>query len=310
MYYLLLVLGLACMATGMFIVGFAVPSRETTFGSALLVVGAVTFTGGLIAIGLAATVSELRRVVTALKARIPVASRPLRPVDRKDGAEKRPGPPRMAPPQRPVADTPNPVPARAPAAPPPSAEAPLAATSPMPSTPTPPGLRDSGPEWLRRAIAEIESTPAPAATSTGAGYFRDEARPAEAWPRLGASPGGPEPPREEKPAPPRSLFDMAWDRPRQANESNKAEQRAESPVEPKPHAEARPGPVGPSAPQPAAASAPPRPEPRPAVLKSGVIDEMAYTLFADGSIEANMPDGTMRFGSIEELREHLETHES
>jgi hypothetical protein len=50
-----------------------------------------------------------------------------------------------------------------------------------------------------------------------------------------------------------------------------------------------------------------RPEPRPAsVLKSGVIDEMAYTLFTDGSIEAQMPDGTMRFGSIEELRRHLD----
>ena len=42
------------------------------------------------------------------------------------------------------------------------------------------------------------------------------------------------------------------------------------------------------------------------ILKSGVIDEMAYTLFTDGSIEANMPDGTMRFASIEELRQHIE----
>ena len=50
-----------------------------------------------------------------------------------------------------------------------------------------------------------------------------------------------------------------------------------------------------------------RPEPRPvSVLKSGVIDEMAYTLFTDGSIEAQMPDGTMRFASIEELRRHLD----
>jgi hypothetical protein len=50
-----------------------------------------------------------------------------------------------------------------------------------------------------------------------------------------------------------------------------------------------------------------RPEPRPvSVLKSGVIDEMAYTLFTDGSIEAQMPDGTIRFASIEELRQHLD----
>ena len=40
-----------------------------------------------------------------------------------------------------------------------------------------------------------------------------------------------------------------------------------------------------------------------------MIDEMAYTLFTDGSIEAQMPDGTMRFSSIEELRRHLDQHE-
>ncbi len=54
----------------------------------------------------------------------------------------------------------------------------------------------------------------------------------------------------------------------------------------------------------------PRPEPRPlSILKSGVIDEMAYTLFNDGSIEAQMPDGTMRFSSIDELRRHLDQND-
>jgi hypothetical protein len=42
------------------------------------------------------------------------------------------------------------------------------------------------------------------------------------------------------------------------------------------------------------------------ILKSGVIDEMAYTLYSDGSIEAELPQGTMRFGSITELRAYLE----
>ena len=55
---------------------------------------------------------------------------------------------------------------------------------------------------------------------------------------------------------------------------------------------------------------PPPPEQRPiAILKSGVIDGMAYTLYTDGSIEAELPQGTMRFGSIEELRAHLENTE-
>jgi hypothetical protein len=43
-----------------------------------------------------------------------------------------------------------------------------------------------------------------------------------------------------------------------------------------------------------------------AILKSGVVDGMGYTLYVDGSIEAVLPQGTLRFASIEELRSHLE----
>jgi hypothetical protein len=64
----------------------------------------------------------------------------------------------------------------------------------------------------------------------------------------------------------------------------------------------------------AAAPAPERPaptapseEPAPVtVLKSGVVDGMAYSLYSDGSIEAQMPEGMMRFASIDELRSHLD----
>jgi hypothetical protein len=41
------------------------------------------------------------------------------------------------------------------------------------------------------------------------------------------------------------------------------------------------------------------------ILKSGVIEGMAYTLYSDGSIEAELPQGIMRFATIEELRNHL-----
>ncbi len=43
-----------------------------------------------------------------------------------------------------------------------------------------------------------------------------------------------------------------------------------------------------------------------AILKSGVVDGMGYTLYVDGSIEAELPQGTLRFASINELRAHLE----
>jgi len=42
------------------------------------------------------------------------------------------------------------------------------------------------------------------------------------------------------------------------------------------------------------------------ILKSGVINAMAYILYSDGSIEAQLPQGTLRFGSITELRNHIE----
>jgi len=43
------------------------------------------------------------------------------------------------------------------------------------------------------------------------------------------------------------------------------------------------------------------------VLKSGVVEGMAYTLYSDGSIEAQLPQGTLRFGSIVALRNHIES---
>jgi hypothetical protein len=111
----------------------------------------------------------------------------------------------------------------------------------------------------------------------------------------------PEPARQE---PPRPEQRPEPSRPEARPEPPRIEQRPEpfraEPTRPEPtrHEAARPEPVHPE---------PIRPDPRPlSVLKSGVIDEMAYTLFTDGSIEAQLPDGTMRFASIEELRRHLD----
>jgi hypothetical protein len=51
----------------------------------------------------------------------------------------------------------------------------------------------------------------------------------------------------------------------------------------------------------------PAPPPAPvSVLKSGVVDGMAYTLYSDGSIVAQLPEGTLRFASITELRNHID----
>lgn len=42
------------------------------------------------------------------------------------------------------------------------------------------------------------------------------------------------------------------------------------------------------------------------VLRSGVVNGMAYSLYSDGAIDARLPEGVMRFASIDQLRAHLD----
>ncbi len=71
-------------------------------------------------------------------------------------------------------------------------------------------------------------------------------------------------------------------------------------------------PIAPVLPAPAAPVV--RPGPKPAapqngaantVYRSGVIDGMAYTLFMDGSIQAELPQGTVKFTNIDDLQKYL-----
>jgi hypothetical protein len=90
------------------------------------------------------------------------------------------------------------------------------------------------------------------------------------------------------------LFDAFW--PKDMRRAKQAAEQPGSAAEPAPS-------VGPNGSAPA-------PQPpdyqQVSILKSGVVDGMAYTLYSDGSIEAQLPQGTMRFGSITDLRNHLE----
>jgi hypothetical protein len=95
------------------------------------------------------------------------------------------------------------------------------------------------------------------------------------------------------------LFDVVWPdvRSKQAPSAEPAPPRAE--MRPEVRSEVRPEP-------PARPREEPRAERPSAILKSGVIDGMGYTLYADGSIEAELPQGTVRFASVDALRAHLE----
>lgn len=63
-----------------------------------------------------------------------------------------------------------------------------------------------------------------------------------------------------------------------------------------------------AAPEPEPAARPEPEEPR--ILKSGIVGGMAYTLYSDGSIQADLPDGVVRFASLQELRDHVAQSQS
>jgi hypothetical protein len=128
---------------------------------------------------------------------------------------------------------------------------------------------------------------------------RTEARAAEPLtPDLLSPELRPGPATAADPAP--ATFDDAWpkaDRPRPVDVAPRRGPRA-----PSTFGEAQSAAVAPSSGHPP----PPQEQPPVTVLKSGVVDGMAYSLYSDGSIEAQMPEGMMRFASIDELRSHLE----
>jgi hypothetical protein len=126
--------------------------------------------------------------------------------------------------------------------------------------------------------------------------LRPTARPEQPMPRAT--------PQAEAPSD-KDEFDLVWpDRaaPGQPAESGRREAAPDMPPPSFRPRESRPADRRPeSAPKPAA-------ERGPAILKSGVIDGMPYTLYADGSIEAELPQGTVKFASVDALRAHLERH--
>jgi hypothetical protein len=141
-------------------------------------------------------------------------------------------------------------------------------------------------------------SPAPAAGADLSQVLAEPpAEPAPAQPRVEPAPATPPPgdpfaparadPQRRAGARERS-FDSVW---------------APEPAKSAPAA-ARPAPEAPRESEAVAIRAPREPQ-AVSVLKSGVIEGMAYTLYSDGSIEADLPQGMMRFPSIDALRRHL-----
>jgi hypothetical protein len=309
MYAFLLILGAVIAAAGVVLIGPGLPFGGRDYDASIVTPGAVAIVGGLVLIGLALAVRVLGRIEKAL------AARPLpHPVLQEEAA---------APAAEEPADA---APARIPFPPKPVAEpAPL----PEPAAATPRVLpEDAALERLREkfpTLVRLENAPvvedADVSLSPKPSIRADEVV-AEASSAVARQTNGATPPRIEprlevqarpanRPAQPKN-FEAFWPK------KQRPGQEAPAPAANQPAAQ-QPLPVEPVlTPEPVQFQfREPAPEPRPvapapeapttvSILKSGVVDGMAYTLYSDGSIEAQLPQGMLRFGSITELRNHIE----
>jgi hypothetical protein len=350
MTFVLLVVGLLATAAGFVTLGFGISIHAFSLGNTLIVAGTIAVASGLILIGLAAVLGQLRRIAEALNARamsrgsradesveslLPQTAR-LTPA----AAPQPPMPPKMPLPPKPPEmhemepAMPRPPEPRFPAAPPPPSEpapGPLdwLRAKPRPAASAPPtmpalGMMDHPPQPSATEPPMVEvpdeaplsprspqrhampPVPEPAAEPRAWSPSRGNGAP-QPMPRATPQPSAPEPPKE------REGFDVVWPEPATAAPSERPapEPKTEAPQPPPMPAPARPREEPASerrvevTPRPAAK---PASERTPAILKSGVIDGMPYTLYADGSIEAELPQGVVKFASVDALRAHLEKH--
>lgn len=265
----LFIVGALALVLGVAAIGFGIPVQEFSFGNTLIIAGVTAATGGLIVIALGAVVAQLQRLNEAL------GSAAMLPHPQ-EMFESGSGAPTAAKPE------PSPFEPRGPSVPP---EFPMPAPAPM--------LRN--PEEPAEVVNEAPLSP-PATAEPEPETAAPRERPA--WMRQRP----PAPPVKEE-AKGSSFFDSMWPAENKMfgrQEPEEAPAPAEPPVAEAPSATPEPMPEEP-------ATEPPQEKPRAvAILKSGVVDGMSYTLYVDGSIEAELPQGTLRFASIHELRAHLE----
>ena len=296
----LLVLGVLTTAAGLALVGAGLTIHDGAFDTDVITPGTIAAVGGLILVGIGLAVHELRRIERALAAR--PMPRPARPGEA-------PGMPVAG-----VAEPPEPA-VRIPIPP-----APQTAPGPPPL----PGARvrpvlaeDAAIERLRSKFptlarldsapvldgADVSLTPRAPAHAEDAGEAKDAATAGPAANAVASArlPPGPDAKARLATSPEnakRSAFSAVWSGSRDSQPASaQVVTLPPVPTEPAPAGEA-PTDAGGAAPELAAAPA--------SILKSGVIEGMAYTLYSDGSIEAELPQGTLRFGSIAALRNHIE----
>jgi hypothetical protein len=300
MYAFLLVLGAAITAAGLALLASGISIAAHAFDTTNVTPATITIVGGCILIGFAFVVRALLRVERALM------SRPMpRPTAQGEMAEQTASaaqPSQAAripfPPNPTTPAQPPPIPAGAPvtpsAAPPEGAHA-----SNSQAAENPPVVEETDVSLLPKAPARAEEGSPLAAVRTNG------AAPGKTSSAQVALSGSPAQPQQHAKA---SIFETLWPKTQQtppninttpaglrvASGSGSATNPPAAPMSAPSQTPAQTA----AASQQASAAL--------SILKSGVVEGMAYTLYSDGSIEAQLPGGTLRFSSITELRNHIE----
>ena len=286
MVVVLLVGGIVFVLAGALAVLFGLPVKEFSFGNTLLLMGAIFASTGAIIFALWIVVRELKKIA---------GQRGIQPVESRAAA----------------------------AAAPPNLGAALGNQAPedggflfsrdQPSADQA-GHAVSAPwqdETASRERGRGEAPPAPEPVEPAAkprrnllfsSSSRKERERLEARATDSPAVAAPPPAGPAEPPPPPATFEDAWPKSERARTAEIPPPRRTGRA---PSTFTEPGAAAPVAErQPPAARS--DVQPQVTVLKSGVVDGMAYSLYSDGSIEAQMPEGMMRFASIDELRAHLD----
>jgi len=270
----LLILGISAVVAGLFMGFFG--TRLWEFGgsdASMVLIGAIGVSSGLLLMGLCAVIAELKKIARQLgsTALTEVPGRLARPAVGEVALEAL-----------------EEAMASEPALPPPSSAA--------------PNWLSDGKRGRQRTEAAVPEVPAPPAdevprrrnplASTSRrerdGRERDgtSARSVNTFPPEPSS----APDALEPAAPSSPRFEVAWPKPERSRPRESVLRRPSAP----------PTPMEPDLSTLSAEQS------EVTVLKSGIVDGMAYSLYSDGSIEAELPEGTLRFASIDELRAHID----
>jgi hypothetical protein len=286
MSFVMLIAGIGLVVAGLLAIGFGIPIKEFSTGNTLIMAGVISICTGVIMFGLWVAVRELKNIARRIGTGLVVEGRDEAAVRPEPAAAVRePAPaeddfavddpfvePRARPPEAP--------PAFSPAVPPPWQNEAVLRDHPIPEPlhpePTPPEAKP------KRNLMFSSTSRKERERALG--------RSSEALPPDLVPPDLRSRPAVDTAEPPQA-FEDSWPRADRAKPDDTLPPRRGVRL---PSMPAKAGPMRVAD------------QPEVMVLKSGIVDGMAYSLYSDGSIEAQMPEGMMRFASIDELRVHLD----